>query len=188
MYKISDLEIISSIKKGNHSDFSLLIDRYKHKAFSMLKRMLKNEMDAEEALQDAFLKSFRALETFRGDANFSTWFYRIVYNTAVSKLSNKKNKIAREMQSIDEDFEMADSDFIFQSDVDELSQVINEAILQLPVNYAAAINLFYLGEQSCEEIGEVMKISTSNVKTLLHRSRKALKELLEKKNLMKELR
>lgn len=188
MYKISDLEIITSIKKGNHSDFSLLIDRYKHKAFSMLKRMLKNEMDAEEALQDAFLKAFRALETFRGDAKFSTWFYRIVYNTAVSKLSAKKNKIAREMLSIDENFEIADNNFVFQTENEELTTIINEAVLRLPQNYAAVINLFYLGGQSCEEISEVMKISTSNVKVLLHRARKALKDLLEKKNLIKELR
>lgn len=188
MQKISDNDLIASIKRGNHSDFAILIDRYKHKAFSMLKRMLKNEMDAEESLQDAFLKVFRSLDNFRGDAKFSTWFYRIVYNTAITRLSGKKNKVVREMQSIDEEFEIADNNFSFESENEDTASILNEAILELPGNYAAVINLFYLGEQSCEEIADVMKISVANVKVLLHRSRNALKILLEKKNLTKELR
>lgn len=188
MQKISDNELIASIKRGNHSDFNILIDRYKHKAFSMLKRMLKNEMDAEESLQDAFLKTFRSFDNFRGDAKFSTWFYRIVYNTAMTRLSNKKNKIVREMQSIDEDFEFSDTNFEFTSEREDTIEILNEAISQLPDVYSSAINLFYLGEQTCEEIAEVMNTSVSNVKVILHRSRKALKDLLEKKNLMKELR
>ena len=80
MKNLSDNEIIESIKKGNHSDYSLLIDRYKNKAFSLLKRMLKNEMEAEEVLQDCFLKAFYGLNSFKQEAKFSTWFYRIVFN------------------------------------------------------------------------------------------------------------
>ena len=59
MKNISDQELIDSIKNGNHSDYSVLVDRYKNKAFSMLKRMLRNEFDAEEVLQDSFFKAFR---------------------------------------------------------------------------------------------------------------------------------
>ena len=82
MKNLTDQQIIESILKGNNADFALLVDRYKDRAFSLLKRMLKNEMDAEEALQDAFLKMFNSLKDFRAESKFSTWFYKIVFNTA----------------------------------------------------------------------------------------------------------
>jgi len=82
MKKLSDQQIIESVRDGNQSDYSIIVDRYKNKAFSLLKRMLKNEQDAEETLQDCFLKAYNSLNNFKGEAKFSTWFYRIVYNTA----------------------------------------------------------------------------------------------------------
>jgi len=82
MNKLSDQEILDSVICGNQADYSIIVDRYKNKAFSLLKRMLKNEQDAEETLQDCFLKAYNSLSNFKGEAKFSTWFYRIVYNTA----------------------------------------------------------------------------------------------------------
>lgn len=92
MRNLSDQEIIDSVRKGNSSDYSILVNRYKNKAFSMLKRMLKNDFDAEEVLQDCFLKAYKSLVNFKGESKFSTWFYRIVYNSAVTKLSSQKRK------------------------------------------------------------------------------------------------
>ena len=97
MKNLSEYEIIESVKKGNHGDFALLIDIYKDRAFTLLKKMLKNEMDAAEALQDTFLKVYNSLNNFRADSQFSTWFYKIVYNTALTIISNKKRKIVMEM-------------------------------------------------------------------------------------------
>ena len=106
MRNLSDQEIIDSVRKGNESDYSIIVDKYKNKAFSMLKRMLKNEFDAEEVLQDCFLKAFKSLSTFKGEAKFSTWFYRIVYNTALTKLSSKKRKTETEMSSVEDHFNL----------------------------------------------------------------------------------
>ena len=80
MKNLTDVEIIESVKKGNQADYTVLIDRYKNKAFTMLKRMLKNDFEAEEVLMDAFLKAYNNLSSFKFEAKFSTWFYRIVYN------------------------------------------------------------------------------------------------------------
>ena len=187
MKHLSDLEIIDSVLQGNTNDFSLLIDRYKNKAFSLLKRMLKNEMDAEEVLQDCFVKSFFALKSFKREAKFSTWFYRIVFNSAVTKLSGKKRKIEQEMLSIDDEerplnLSIHDNEFI-----KEKSELLNSAIAQLPENYAAVITLFYLESLSCEEISKIINTSVNNVKVLLHRSRTALKEVISQKHLEKEL-
>ena len=96
MKNLSDNQIIESILKGNHSDYALLIDRYKDRAFSLLKRILKDEMDAEEALQDSFLKAFNSLKDFRMEAKFSTWFYKIVYNTALTVITRKKRQIEKQ--------------------------------------------------------------------------------------------
>ncbi len=97
MRELTDAEVIESVRKGNQSDFEILVDRYKNKAFSLLCNMLKDNMEAEEVLQDAFLKAYYGLNNFKQEAKFSTWFYRIVYNTALTRLSAKKRKIEKEM-------------------------------------------------------------------------------------------
>ena len=70
MKDLTDLEIIASVKRGNQSDYAIIIDRYKNKAFSLIKRMLKNELEAEEVLQDCFFKAYNALSSFRQEAKF----------------------------------------------------------------------------------------------------------------------
>ena len=187
MNKFSDQEILDSVIRGNQADYGIIVDRYKNKAFSLLKRMLKNEQDAEETLQDCFLKAYNSLNSFKGEAKFSTWFYRIVYNTALTKLSSKKRKTENEMSSVDDHFDLK-SDFDFRSsEKKDLSVFINELVNQLPERFATVINLYYLNEMSCEEISKVLDISVSNVKVVLHRSRNALKDLIVKKDLVKEL-
>ena len=187
MKKLSDQQIIESVRDGNQSDYSIIVDRYKNKAFSLLKRMLKNEQDAEETLQDCFLKAYNSLNSFKGEAKFSTWFYRIVYNTALTKLASTKRKIENEMSSVDEHFDLK-SDYDYNvSERKDMSKFINELVNKLPKKHSAIISLFYLDEMSCEEISKVLDISISNVKVMLHRSRNALRDLIVEQNLVKEL-
>ena len=187
MRELTDTEIIDSVRKGNQSDFEILVDRYKNKAFSLLCGMLKDQMEAEEVLQDAFLKAYYGLKNFKQEAKFSTWFYRIVYNTALTRLSTKKRKIEKEMTSIDEELNIADDSYPAQSEKKELSKLINELLDKLPANYASVITMFYLEEMTCEEIAEVTNRSVSNVKVLLHRSRNALKDIVLKNSYTMEL-
>lgn len=187
MRNLSDQEIIDSVRKGNQADYSIIVDRYKDKAFSLLKRMLKNEFDAEEVLQDCFLKAYHSLGNFKGESKFSTWFYRIVYNTALTKLASKKRKIESEMSSLDDHLNLEnDTDFIV-SEKEDLTKFIHNLVNRLPERNSAIISMFYLDEMSCEEISEVMNITVSNVKVMLHRSRNALKDLIMKDNLAEEL-
>jgi len=187
MKNLSDLEIIKSVRNGNSTDYSIIVNRYKNKAFSLLKRMLKNNMEAEEVLQDCFLKAFRALDSFKGDSKFSTWFYRIVYNTALTRLSQKKRKIENEMNSLDNFSELHSRYDYNECERKDLSEFINSLVEQLPSKYSSVLNLFYLQGMSCEEISEVMDTSVANIKVLLHRSRNALKDVLVKKNYLEEL-
>ena len=187
MRNLSDQEIIDSVRKGNDSDYSIIVNRYKNKAFSMLKRMLKNDFDAEEVLQDCFLKAYRSLMNFKGESKFSTWFYRIVYNSALTKLASRKRKIESEMSSLDDHLNLENENDDLSFEKENLSNFINNLINRLPERHAAIINLFYLDEMSCEEISQVMNISVSNVKVMLYRSRNALKELVMKHNFAEEL-
>ena len=187
MRELTDNEIIESVRKGNQTDFEILVDRYKNRAFSLLCGMLKDTMEAEEVLQDAFLKAYYGLRNFKQEAKFSTWFYRIVYNTALTRLSAKKRKVEKEMKSIDDELNISDDTYREQSEKKELSKLIGELIEKLPANYASVITMFYLEELSCEEISEVTNRSVSNVKVLLHRSRNALKDIVLKNNYTMEL-
>ena len=187
MRNLSDQEIIYSVRKGNDSDYSIIVNRYKNKAFSMLKRMLKNEFDAEEILQDCFLKAYKSLNNFKGESKFSTWFYRIVYNSALTKLSSQKRRTETEMTSVEDHFNLEseyNSDEIEKKDISEL---IYDTISKLPERYSAIITMFYMNEMSIEEISEVMELTNSNVKVMLHRSRNALRDLVLKTKLTEEL-
>lgn len=187
MKGVSDQEVIESVKKGNHSDYAILIDRYKNKAFSMLTRILKNRMEAEEVLQDCFMKAFKGLNNFKGESKFSTWFYRIVYNSALSRISVQKRKTEMEMTSVEEYHDLISDDEYNVTERSDISVYLKKMINKLPVNYASVISMFYLENLSCEEIGDVMGISVNNVKVMLHRSRSALKDILIKNNYTGEL-
>lgn len=187
MKHISDVEVIESVKKGNAADFSILVDRYKDKAFTMLKRILKNEFDAEEVLMDAFLKVYNNLNSFKFESKFSTWFYRIVYNSALTRLSISKRKIEEAMNSID-DLTFLESKYKADEFNDaDVSNFVRKIIDDLPPKNAAVVTMFYLEEMNIEEISEVLEISVSNVKIILYRSRGILKNLIESRNLLGEI-
>lgn len=187
MKNLTDLEIIASVKRGNQSDYAIIIDRYKNKAFSLVKRILKNQMDAEEVLQDSFIKAYNALNNFKQESKFSTWFYRIVYNTAISKATTKKRKIENEISSLEDHFDLESSYDFRAAENSDLAYFVKYMLEKLPVNYSSVLNMFYLNEMSCEEISEVMDISVPNVKVMLHRSRNALRDIMIKNDLLKEV-
>ncbi|MBU1099778.1 MAG: sigma-70 family RNA polymerase sigma factor [Bacteroidetes bacterium] len=187
MKKLTDIEIIESIKRGNDSDFALLIDRYKDKAFSLLRRMLKNEMDAEETLQDCFLKAYNSLASFRQDAKFSTWFYKIVYNTALSALASKKRQIELGMSSIEDHFDLGTNDNEIYSNTENSELYTLRLVDELPPRNALVIILFYIDGMSLNEISQVLDLSLVNTKVILHRSRTALRDMLIKHNYHEEI-
>lgn len=187
MKNLTDAEIIESVKKGNQADYSILVERYKNKAFTMLKRMLKNDFEAEEILMDAFLKAYINLGSFKFESKFSTWFYKIAYNTALSRISNSKRIIETQMASID-DVNYLESNYNADEYVSENSaELVQKVVNQLPEKNAAVITMFYLEEMTIEEISDVLNLSAANVKVILHRSRNLLRKLIEEKQLLREM-
>lgn len=184
--KKEDIEIIESIIKGNSEDYRLLVDRYKDRAFSMLNRMLKNEFEAEEVLQDSFLKAYNGLKSFKKEAKFSTWFYKIVYNTCVSVLNSKTKRNEKDFISIDESFEIGIIDHQFDFESIDKSQIIYKYLDLLPIRSSLVLILFYIDGLKINEISDVLNLSVSNVKIILHRARNELKEIMIKNNFAKE--
>ena len=144
-------------------------------------------MDAEEALQDSFLKVFNSLSSFRNDAKFSTWFYRIVYNTGLTIVAGKKRKIEKEMTSIDEIITLGNYDDEIYSRSADVKEYLDKMVEKLPVRHGLILILFYADDLSLLEISQVMGISLVNTKVLLHRSRNALKDMLLRHNYQEEL-
>lgn len=187
MDKLTDLEILESILRGNQSDFNLIIDRYKNRAFSLLRRVLKNDLDAEEVLQDSFLKVYFGMKNFRKDSKFSTWLYRIVYNCAMTKLSSRTRRIDMSTVSIEDKMNIEATSQNNDEESGSFSEVLTLLVEKLPPKYSAVIDLFYKEELNCEEISNITGDSVANVKVLLHRARNMLKDMIEKNNLKKEL-
>jgi RNA polymerase sigma factor (sigma-70 family) len=178
---LNDNEIISNVLNGNGDAYAELVTRYQNFVFTLTLRMVRSREDAEEVAQDVFIKAYRSLSGFRGDARFSTWLYTIVNTTCISFLRKKK----QEIHSLDQEhvFEIADSqDSGMRANLVEQKSrhgMVNNAIAMLSVDDAQIITLFYKGEQSLDEIAAVLKIETNAVKVRLHRARARLKEKME---------
>lgn len=184
MKNYSDNQILDSVLAGNYRDFSIIINRYKDKAYGMLCRMLKNEQDAEEVLQDAFLKIYNSLSTFKKDSKFSTWIYSIIYNTGISFLRSKY----KQKEKITDSLENFNSNVIseLQYESEEENEIL-KFVDKLPPQNAVIIILYYIDELSVNEIGRILNLTESNVKTILYRSRKKLKDIfINERNILGE--
>lgn len=177
---ISDDQIINQILEGNSNVFSVLVDRYKDLVFTLALRMVKNREEAEEVSQDTFIKVFKSLNKFKGKSKFSTWIYKIAYNTCLDRL--KRIKREYNVVAIDEftEHEVKTMDNALQKMEDfEYKQEIQKCLHLLPSQDSFLLTLFYFEEQSLEEISKVVGLTANNVKVKLFRSRKKLATILK---------
>ena len=175
----SDTFYIAEVLKGNTEAFAPLVEKYKRLAFSLSMKITRNREDAEEAAQDAFVKAYRSLESFKGGATFKTWLFRIVYTTAISKVRGQKHDII----SI-EDYRLSESELmetenaVGQLSAEERSYHLHKAMESLAPDEMAILNLYYFEDLPVDEIATIMELTASNVKIKLFRSRKKLYEQL----------
>ena len=176
MMQHNDTQLIERILDGDTSGYAVMVDRYKDLAFTIAYRILGKREDAEEVVQDAFVKAFQNLSAFRQKAKFSTWLYRIIYNTAISKHRQKKPG----WQSIDE-IAVPDNlmEFIAEEEEDH-HKILEIAMQQLPEEDRILLTLYYVDESSVEDLHSILSISKANVKIKLFRARKKLQELVTK--------
>lgn len=173
---------INQVLEGNTNAFSVLVDQYKDLVFTLALRMLKNREEAEEVSQDTFIKVFKSLEKFKGDSKFSTWIYKVTYNTCLDRL--KKNKRQQQVVSIDEFTEkhVKTIDNALDNMVKgERLKAIQDCINLLPNDDGFLLTLYYFEEQSLAEISNIVGISANHVKVKLYRSRQKLASILKER-------
>jgi RNA polymerase sigma-70 factor (ECF subfamily) len=160
----NDLELVELFQKGNETSFNELVKRYQEKIYWIARRFVNDHDQADDIVQEVFVKVYRALKNFRGESSVYTWLYRITINVALNAL--RKQRI-RDFVRIDEFFETAEDeneqpDAIFEKD--EQQKLIEEAIARLPEKQKAVFILRYHEELSYEEISLVLKTSVGGLK------------------------
>ncbi len=181
MDRRDDIYFIRQVLNGNINSYAVLVDRHKDRVFNLAFRITGNREEAEEVAQDAFLKAYRSLGSFRMNSLFSTWLYKIVYNTAISFIRTRKKTAL----SLDEfsagikDFEYENPDEI-KAEQEYRNYLVNFAMQKLSEEERAVISLYYYEELSSEEISVITGISRNNIKIRLFRARQRMAEIIKK--------
>ena len=170
---MNDRFCIERVKAGDVRAFSTIVSNYQKPVFTIILKIVANREDAEDIMQEVFVKVFKSLDRFKGDAEFSTWLYRIAYNTTISELRKKKIfflpvndslSLVNEQVTDEEELDLTDIKF----------QHLDDALKKLPPDEIFLITLYYYKEQSIEAISKISNLSVANVKVKLHRIRKKL--------------
>lgn len=206
MYDL-ELNTIKRIKNGDVNAFEEIVDKYKDKALSLSMRILKNQEDAEDSLQDAFVKTFRAIidNQFEERSKFSTYFYKIVYNTAIDNYKKLKSKnyitinidssvkadgkeyddveLSNFEMKIDENLYTASKVYNTENKVmeSEIQGLVNKFLSEIPEKYSIILTMFYINDLSHEEISNALNIPIGTVKNRIFRAKEKLKEIMLRK-------
>lgn len=182
----TDQELVRRVQAGDQSAFNLLVLKYQHRVLKLVGRFVNDPTEAEDVAQEAFLKAYRALASFRGDSAFYTWLYRIAINTAKNALVSQRRR------PVDFDLDLQDPDQyerqakLKEADTpegvlltDEIRTVVEEAMEQLPEDLRTAIVLRELEGLSYEEIAEAMDCPVGTVRSRIFRAREAIDKKLK---------
>ena len=178
----NDKVFIDKILDGDSNAFAVLVDRYKDLVYTLAIRMVKNKEEAEEVAQDTFIKVYKSLAKFKGDSKFSTWIYKVAYNTCLDRL--KKIKRQYNTVAIDEytEHQVKTIDNALDKIEEQEKQLAIKSCLELlPSEDSFILTLYYFEELSLDEISKVIGLKPNNVKVKLFRSRKKLATILKEK-------
>ncbi len=175
----SDAYYVQRIQAGDTECFACLIDRYSERVYALIVKVVRNREDAEELVQDVFMKVFKHLPSFKGDSSLATWIYRIAYNTAISETRKKKHEllVLEETQWANTSEEDA-ADAWGLTDSAEQVERLEKALERLSADERFLILLYYMEDKTVEEIAVISGLTQTNVKTKLFRIRKRLYSIL----------
>lgn len=187
---LPDADLVKQVQAGDSTAFDILVQKYQHKVVNLVGRFVSDQAECQDIAQDAFIKAFRAINSFRGDSQFYTWLYRIAANTAKNFLASRARKSPAYSVDVEdaEHFEgesglkeYANPENLLLTD--EIRATIFRAIENLPDDLKSAITLRELDGLSYEEIADVMDCPIGTVRSRIFRARdvidKELRPLLE---------
>ncbi|MDR0560620.1 MAG: RNA polymerase sigma factor [Prevotellaceae bacterium] len=179
----NDMFCIRKVKAGDFSAFSAIVSKYQNMVFTVVFKIVDSREDAEDITQEIFIKVFKSIQQFREDAEFSTWLYRIAYNTTLSELRKRKLFFT----PIDDSLIPGGESFTEENDSEQTEiklQYLEKAMKKLPPDEIFLLTLHYMDGQSVENISKISNQTVSNVKIKLYRIRKKL--ALEIQKLMQD--
>jgi len=185
----ADTRLLERLRVSDEAAFAELVERYGGRLLAVAKRVLRNDDDARDAVQDAFLSAFRGLAAFKGGAKLSTWLHRIVINAALMRVRSRKH---RTEQSIDDLLPRFDDEGIWDEALRpsamsshellerrESRALVRSCIDQLPDTYRTVLVMRDIEDLDTEEVAELLDVTPNAVKIRLHRARQALRSLIE---------
>ena len=185
-----DAELVRRVQAGETGAFDILVQKYQHKVVNLVGRFVSDPAECQDIAQDAFIKAYRAIESFRGDSQFYTWLYRIAANTAKNHLASRARKSPTYAIDVDDaehfEGESGLKEYTNPENLlltEEIKATIFAAIEKLPDDLKSAITLREIDGLSYEEIADVMDCPIGTVRSRIFRARdvidKELRPLLE---------
>lgn len=168
-------QLITRILDGHAEDFGYFLERYSQDAFAIVVRLVPRQEDAEELVQDAFVRAFNRIETFEGRSSFSTWICRIAYTTAVSWLRKRRIKYI----SMDDQPELTDTEVDEALDDESRIEELRRAVRLLKPDEQTLITLYYYDNRPLKDIAYILDVEPNVLATRLHRIRRKLYLLIK---------
>lgn len=177
-----DLLLVQRVQRGDKKAFDLLVLKYQRKLMRLVSRLVHDQAEAEDVVQDSFIRAYRALPQFRGDAAFYTWLYRIGINTAKNYLAAQKNRPRAAFENETEEGEIREQDFAMSDNntpesilaSKQIAATVNEAMAGLTEELRTAITLREVESLSYEEIAEMVGCPIGTVRSRIFRAREAI--------------
>jgi len=181
-----DQQLVERAQRGDKNAFELLVVKYQRKLARLLSRFIRDATEVEDVTQEAFIKAYRALPSFRGDSAFYTWLYRIGINTAKNYLVSAGRRAptvtgvdSEEAEGIEEGDQLRDLNTPEnQMMTRQLAETVNQALQELPEELRIAITLREIDGMSYEEIAQIMNCPIGTVRSRIFRAREAIAERL----------
>lgn len=166
-------EWIQKVLAGNKQAYAHIIDRYKNPLYGIILRMTKNPHDAQDLVQEAFIKVYEQLDKYKAQGSFSSWFYKVAINHCMDQFRKKKFKQSEVDEEKIQDHRHPEVIFLKQ----EKSRQLERLIATLPPDERMIILLRYGDELSYQEISEALDLSLANVRNKLHRAKKKMRKI-----------
>jgi RNA polymerase sigma factor (sigma-70 family) len=171
---------ISKVLEGDRNAFAYLVDKYKTMVYSLALRLVKDREEAEEISQDAFVKAYQSLASFKGKAKFSSWLYRIVYNTAISKLRQQPaGRVSLDGPNMKYTLNIESKQNYDTLTAEERKKYLEKALDSLDSDEKMFVILYYYEEQDLDEIAMIAGLTKTNTKVKLYRARKKMLTVLQ---------
>jgi len=183
----TDADLVARLQRGDESAFEAIVRAHSGRLLSVARRFLGNNEDAQDAVQDAFIRAFKAIHTFEARAQLHTWLHRILVNTALMKLRERRRRPTESIDDLLPSYSADGHQTVASRDWSdavlerkETAGIVRQAIARLPDQYREVLVLRDIEEKDTAEAAEILGTTSNVVKVRLHRARQALRTLLDR--------